>query len=615
MRASKRIALAAAVLAALVLVLVPIARAAGPAGVSAAADALRLLPPVLFEGEPGWTLAERMEHYKVPAVSIAVLRDGKVAWAAAYGLADRETGLRATPRTLFQAGSISKSVAAAGVLAAVARGRLSLETPVNGVLETWKVPENDFTRKAPVTLERLLNHSAGVTVHGFPGYAPGLPVPTITQLLDGVPPANTPPIRVDLLPGSQWRYSGGGYTIAQVALSDAMKRSFAPLLAELVLGPAGMSDSTYEQPLPEAGRPSAAAGYRRDGSPVPGKRHTYPEMAAAGLWTTATDLATFALAMQRAVRGEKGAILPAPLASRMATPLLGDYGLGLAVDRRGSETYVGHDGADEGFQALLLFHRDKGLGVAVMANSDNGIALAREILRGVARADAWPGYLPAPLRAVPARPEDLAPLAGRYALNGDDVVVIAARGARLFGRAGIDPEYELYRLADGSFARKERTTRYRFEDRVLVLASGKDGADVTKATRLAEGAFQPGELLAAGKIEDAKAAWRRLKAERPGDAGVAERHLNAKAYELLADGEHVKSLAVAALVTELYPLSANALDTAADVTLRSGDRAGALALWRRALDVLPRDPAASEDLKRDLKAIAERKIKELAPKE
>jgi CubicO group peptidase (beta-lactamase class C family) len=588
---------------------------AGAADAASAPESLRLLPPVLFEGEPGWTLAERMEHYKAPAVSIAVVRDGKIAWAAAYGLADRETALRATTRTLFQAGSISKSVAAAGVLAAASRGRLSLEAPVNTALETWKLPENDFTRASPVTLERLLNHSAGVTVHGFPGYAPGRPVPTIVQVLDGVPPANTPPIRVDLRPGSQWRYSGGGYTIAQVALSDAMKRPFAPLLAELVLGPAGMSDSTYEQPLPEAARPSAAAGTRRDGSPVPGKRHTYPEMAAAGLWTTATDLAKFAIAIQRAVNGAKGAILPPSLAARMTAPLLGDYGLGLAVEKHENETYVGHDGADEGFQALLLFHRDKGLGAAVMANSDNGIALAREILRGVARADDWPGYLPAPLRAVPVRAEDLAPLAGRYALNGDDVVGIEARGTRLFGRAGTDPEYELYRLADGSFARKERTTRYRFEDRVLVLASGKGGADVTKATRLAEGAFQPGELLAAGKIEDAKAAWRRLKAERPGDAGVAERHLNGKAYELSADGEHAKSLAVAALVTELYPLSANALDTAADVTLRSGDREGALALWRRVLDVLPRDPAASEDLKRDLKEIADRKIRELAPKE
>ena len=585
------------------------------ADAASAPESLRLLPPVLFEGEPGWTLAERMEHYKVPAVSIAVLRDGKIAWAAAYGLADRETGLGATPRTLFQAGSISKSVAAAGVLAAAARGRLSLETPVNGVLETWKVPENDVTRKAPVTLERLLNHSAGVTVHGFPGYAPGLPVPTITQVLDGVPPANTPPIRVDLLPGSQWRYSGGGYTIAQVALSDAMKKPFAPLLAELVLGPAGMSDSTYEQPLPEAGRPSAAAGYRGDGSPVPGKRHTYPEMAAAGLWTTATDLVKFAIGIQRSVNGAKGAILPPALAARMTAPLLGDYGLGLSVQKHGNDTYVGHDGADEGFQALLLFHRDKGLGAAVMANSDNGIALAREILRGVARADAWPGYLAAPLKVAPGKAEDLAPLEGRYALNGDDVVRIEARGTRIFGRAGPDAEYELYRLVDGSFARKERPTRYRFEGGVLVLASGKDGADVTKATRLADGDLQPGELLAAGKIEDAKAAWRRLRAERPGDAGVAERHLNGKAYELSANGEHAKSLAVTALMTELYPLSANALDTAADVTLRSGDREGAFALWRRVLDVLPRDPAATEDLKRELKAIADRKIKELAPKE
>jgi tetratricopeptide (TPR) repeat protein len=247
-----------------------------------------------------------------------------------------------------------------------------------------------------------------------------------------------------------------------------------------------------------------------------------------------------------------------------------------------------------------------------MANSDNGISLAREIVRGVARADAWPGYLPEPLKTVPAKAEKLAPLAGRYALNGDDVVRIEARGERLFGRAGADPEYELFPLGDGSFARKERKTRYRFEAGALVLtASG----GVTRAMRLADGVLQPGELLGAGKIEDAKAAWRRLKAEHPDDPGVSERHLNMKAYELSGNGEHGESLAVAGLMTELYPSSANALDTAADVTLASGDRAGALALWRRVLEVLPRDTAAPEALRRQLEANAERKIRELSPRE
>ena len=587
---------------------------AGTAHAASAPETLRLLPPVLFEGEQGWTLAERMEHYRAPGVSIAVVRDGRIAWAAAFGLADRETGFRATPRTLFQAGSISKSVAAAGVLSAVARGRLSLEAPVNTLLETWKVPENDFTRASPVTLERLLNHSAGVTVHGFPGYAPGLPVPTIVQVLDGAPPANTAPIRVDLAPGTKWRYSGGGYTIAQVALSDAMKRPFAPLLADLVLGPSGMADSTYEQPLPETRRGVAAAGYRRDGTAVPGKRHTYPEMAAAGLWTTATDLAKFAIALQRAGRGENGAILPKALAARMATPLLGDYGLGLAVEKRGGETYVGHDGADEGFQALLLFHRDRGIGIAVMVNSDNGVALASEILRGVARDDAWPGYLAAPLRVVPAKAEDLAPLAGRYALDGDSLVRIDARGARLFGRAGSDPEFELFRVADGSYARKERTTRYRFEGGVLVLASGQVGADVTKARRLADGDLQPGELLAAGRIEDAKAAWRRLKAGRPDDRGARgppqQPRVHALRERRAREGRGRRRAHDGAL-----SVVGERLRHGRDVTLASGDRPGALAFWRRVLEVLPRDVAAPENLRRQLEANAERRIRELAPRE
>src|SRR5713226_7121154 len=253
-------------------------------------DRLRLLPPVVLKGEKGYSLEERMRHYKVEAVSVAVIRDFRVLWTEARGFADREAKEPATTRTLFQAGSISKPVTASGVLREVEAGKLLLDRDVNEYLKSWKLPENEFTAKQKVTLERILSHSAGLTVHGFPGYAAGGPVPTVPQLLDGVPPANTAAVRVEFEPGTKWQYSGGGYTIAQLVMTDTLQKSFPELMRELVLAPAGMAHSTYEQPLPPERLGLAAVGYRTNGAPLPGKRHTYPEMAAAGLWTTSEDL-------------------------------------------------------------------------------------------------------------------------------------------------------------------------------------------------------------------------------------------------------------------------------------------------------------------------------------
>src|SRR6202008_2867755 len=193
------------------------------------------------------------------------------------------------------AGSISKPVAAAGMLALVQEGKLSLDEDVNQKLKSWKVPENEFTREQKVTLRRLASHTAGLTVHGFPGYEVGEKLPTLVQILNGEKPANTLPIRVDLVPGTKERYSGGGVTIEQQVMMDVTGKAFPALMKETVLDKIGMSDSSYEQPLPEAWAARTPTGTYQDGKPVHGKWHVYPEMAAAGLWTTPGDLAKFAI--------------------------------------------------------------------------------------------------------------------------------------------------------------------------------------------------------------------------------------------------------------------------------------------------------------------------------
>jgi CubicO group peptidase (beta-lactamase class C family) len=248
---------------------------------------------VITKGEPTVTtkLADRMAALHVPGVSIAVIHYGKIEWARGFGVT-RLGGPAVTPDTLFQAASISKPVTAMAVLHLVESGKLNLDADVNQYLKTWKVPANTFTEKTKVTLRELLSHTAGMTVHGFPGYASGSPLPTLVQVLNGEKPANTPAIIVDATPGTNWRYSGGGFVVTQLLLQDVTGQPFPKLLHDTVLAPVGMTRSTYEQPLPQNRMAEAAMAYRRDGEPVPGGPHVYPEMAPAGLWTTPSDTRT-----------------------------------------------------------------------------------------------------------------------------------------------------------------------------------------------------------------------------------------------------------------------------------------------------------------------------------
>jgi CubicO group peptidase (beta-lactamase class C family) len=347
-------------------------------------------------GEPApFRLEDRLAAHRVPAVSVAVIQHGEVEWARAWGWTEAGNGIEADTTTLFQAASISKPVAAIAALRLVEEGTLELDADVNGALSRWRVPENGLMATERVTLRRLLSHSAGTTVHGFPGYADGEPVPTLVQLLDGAGPANTGPVRVDLVPGSEWRYSGGGTSVVQLLMEDATGRPFAELMRELVLDPAEMPRSTYEQPLPGRRAAEAAVAHGGDGSPVPGRFHIYPEQAAAGLWTTPSELARLAIQVQRALEGDTGGVISPEMAERMLTHEAGGFGLGFAVDGEGDDLRFSHGGSNHGFRAHFVAYAHRGQGAVIMTNGAGGGELAAELLRAIASTYDWPGF---PLR-------------------------------------------------------------------------------------------------------------------------------------------------------------------------------------------------------------------------
>ncbi len=317
-------------------------------------------------------LRKILARTKVPGMSIAVVQDSKVVWAKGLGNTRATNGKAVSPSTLFQAASISKPVAALAALRLVEQKTIDLDKPINTQLRSWKIPESALTRENPVTLRRILSHTGGLTVHGFGGYRSNTAVPTIQQILKGQRPANSSPIRVDLKPGQRYRYSGGGYCVAQLLISEKTSGPFATAMNRLVLQPLKMEDSTYQQPLPTSLRSRAASGHLRSGSVVSGEWHVYPEQAAAGLWTTPTDLAKFLIGIQSARAGKKGVLLKPDLARQMLTPEKNSQvGLGLFLSGGPNGTFS-HGGANAGFRCSLRGGVSSGTGLVIMTNSDNG---------------------------------------------------------------------------------------------------------------------------------------------------------------------------------------------------------------------------------------------------
>ncbi len=337
-------------------------------------------------------IASWMEFYQVPGVSVAVINDFQLDYVEVHGVKSRSTQEPVTDRTRFQAASISKSVSSVGVVRLAQEGVISLDAEVNDDLTSWQVPYNDLQSTEKVTLRRLVSHTAGTTVHGFRGYRYIEPLPTLIQILNGEPPANSGRIVVDFVPGSNWRYSGGGYVVMQQALEDLTGATFPELMRARVLQPIGMEHSTFEQPLPEALADSAASGYYADGRAVPGQHHIYPEIGAAGLWTTPGDLARFLIELQLSLRGESNTVLSRENTELLLTEVLNGYALGFAVWSDEGQQYFGHGGANDGFRCSMVAHRSGGHGVVVMTNSDNGSDLAEAVVRLIGEREGWPGY-------------------------------------------------------------------------------------------------------------------------------------------------------------------------------------------------------------------------------
>jgi CubicO group peptidase (beta-lactamase class C family) len=339
---------------------------------------------------PRRSLDRRMIDYRVPGVSIAVIENGTIEWAKGYGVADASAGTPIDVETLFQAASISKPVTAVAVLRLVEAERLALDDPVNEHLRCWRIPESGHKSGRRATIRDLASHNAGLTVPHFEGYAPGQPLPTILEILDGKPPATNPPVRHEA-PAGTYRYSSGGFTVLELLLTELLGRTFSELMAELVLEPLRMRRSSFVQPLPAELAGTAAAAQDEKGAPVPGRWRVYPAAAAGGLWTTPADLARFAMAIQASYNGQWGSFLRRETAQEMLRVQTSDnFGLGFYIADDGLR--FRHSGINYGYRAHLVASLEGGQGAVVMTNSEGGEGIIREILGSIAAVYHWASF-------------------------------------------------------------------------------------------------------------------------------------------------------------------------------------------------------------------------------
>jgi len=405
-----------------------------------------LIGNIQAEGDTPWTIKERMAHYNIKGVSIAVIHNYKLEWAKGYGWADDSLKIPVTVQTLFQAGSISKSLNSMGVLKLAQDKKIDLYTDINAYLQSWKFPYDSLSKGKKITVANLLSHTAGLTVHGFGGYEKGQEIPTVIQVLDGKKPANSPAVRSMYEPGLKFEYSGGGTTISQLIVMDITRERYDKYMYANVLKPLGMTSSTYEQPPINVKPELVSTAYYPNGKKVPGKYHIYPEQAAAGLWTNPTDLSKYIIETQLAYAGKSHKVLSQQMTSLRLTPYIDkSAAFGVFIDDYSGTKYFEHGGVDEGFISQYYGSFEGGDGLVVMVNTANGGIIIPEIVNSIAKVYGFKGLNHSKVvKNVTVDDTILQSYIGQYELAPKFILTITKEGNQLYGQATGQGKTEIY---------------------------------------------------------------------------------------------------------------------------------------------------------------------------
>ena len=566
-----------------------------------------LIPYVPVQGFPAWNIYERMKHYKVPGVSIAVVNNFKLEWAKGYGLADTLKKTPVTPQTMFSAGSISKLVMAAAAFQLIQEQKISLDDPINAYLKSWKIPENDYTRQTPITLRMLLSHTAGTSQTSYFGFTPDKKnLPTILDILSGQPNAESRGVVVNSEPKKEFRYSGGGSMIAQMALMDVSSERFEALCDRILFQPLGMFQSTFAQPLPGKFQAQAAWGYSY-ASWYEGMPYVYPQQAAAGLYATPSDLASFLIEIQQALRG-KGKVLSQASVQTMITPVakvseggfreemgVGPFLLQRIDNQDPQGRYFEFTGVNAGFVAYLIGNITEGYGAVIMLNTgDDFNGLGKEIRRAIAQTYGWHNFLPSAIQPKKWTKAELERVVGRYRLGPDEVMSFQREGDHLIQVINSGSPIPCFPIAVDSIVLTDFNIKAHFrfdaQGRAITFQSAYQPNAIP---RMVEDEFTPTELINTQRLPEAQALLRTQQ--------LNVYQITYKIYELL-NRKPVGNFAAAKMLLELaeeqHPKSAIVFARWGDYYLKMQDRAAAIRAYERANQLDPSDEGVVKALGR-----------------
>lgn len=555
-----------------------------------------LIPYVPVKGFAGWNILDRMKYYKVPGLSIAVIKDYKIDWAKGYGLADTIQKTKVTTETMFSAGSISKFLMAVTALKLVEEGKIGLDSPINDYLTSWKITENDYTKKTPVTLRMLLSHSAGTSQTSYFGFTPTEPLPTIVEVLRGAKISQTRAVVVNSEPNKEFRYSGGGSMIAQMALMDVSKKSFGNLTQQVLFDKIGMTNSTFEQPVPEKFSKQCSWAYSQ-ASWFKGMPYVYPQQAAAGLYSTPTDLAKFFIDVQKSFNG-KGKVLSEAMTKKMLTSQVnvsdGGYKEQMAIgpfliqrtdNKDPNGVYFEFTGVNAGFLAYGMASVQGGNGVIVMLNSgDNQNGIGKEIRRAVAKVYDWTNYLPTEIQPINLPENELNKMAGRYRMGTDEVLYL--RKEKNYLVENINNGYEIYcfPISKDSIVFTDYNIKGFFKrDENGEIIGLQNSYQEKPMLKMKANEFSPSEYLNMQQYDEAKKAFAAMN--------MNEGQITYLAYDL-TNKKPLNSIAVKTildLATEQHPNSSMVYSRWGDYYLKLNDKPNALKSYQKALELDPND--------------------------
>lgn len=517
-----------------------------------------LRPEYFIKGDKLKSMMDLMKETNTPGISVAVIHNSEIVWTKGYGVVDIETQKPVNTNSIFQAASISKPLTALAVMKLVQDGKLDLDENINSYLKTWKLLENEFTAKYKVTLRSLLSHTAGISVHGFSGYKADADVPTLVQVLNGEAPANSGKVVVDMEPNTEFRYSGGGYTIVQQALIDQLQKTFQEIMQELVLDPLGMTNSFYSNTaLNEKQCSNATSGHNNDQELVIGKRYIYPEMAAAGLWTTAEDLAKFAVEVQKSLKGESSKVISKEFMEIMTTPVLnGEYNIGLCNEKIGAEQLLGHDGGNEGYTCGMIFHKEREFGVILMSNSQSGYEMNIPFLRSAAAAYGFDNILNPDYEMFDLSADAVKLFSGNYKIEFDKTVKIFEDNSKLVYKTIFDDLKQLDYVGNNIMIDVNRTAKIEVRE-----DSGELYMNEKKLELLNHGEKLASDYIDEDNIEQAASCYQEFMQQDNDMKNKLENNLNNEGYGCIWRKDYKTAIAFLKINTILFPESVNTWDS------------------------------------------------------